>query len=157
MHFRPTALFAFVTLVGVHALGAQLAGACAKPRDACAFFATFISAFNRRDWPAFQATLDPGVTVIFDRPGPPLRQDGHEAVEAVFHLIFPETPSVRGTPPSQIRPQQLRVQDFGDVVVVSFHLSDATGVGRRTLVLHRSGKRWKVVHIHGSSSGPPSE
>ncbi len=157
MHLRPTALLAFVTLVGVSALGAQSAGACTEPRDACAFLATFISAFNRRDWPAFQATLDPEVTVIFDRPGPPLRQDGHEAVEAVFRLIFPSTPAVAGTPLSQIRPQQLRVQDFGDVVVVSFHLPDATSIGRRTLVLRRSAGRWKVVHIHGSSSGSPSE
>jgi len=154
MHFRPTSLVAFLMLAGAGALGAQLGDACTKPRDACAFFATFVSAFNRRDWPAFRATLDPNVSVIFDRPGPPLRQDGHDAVEMVFRRIFPDTPSVGGTPPSQIRPQQLRVQDFGNVVVVSFHLPDATGVGRRTLVLRRSAGRWKVVHIHGSSSGP---
>lgn len=157
MHFRPTSLFALATLIGTGALGAQSVDACTKPRDACAFFAAFVSAFNRRDWPAFRATLDPNVSVIFDRPGPPLRQDGHDAVESVFRQIFPDTPSVGGTPLSQIQPQELRVQDFGNVVVLSFHLSAPTGVGRRTLVLRRAAGRWTVVHIHGSSSGSGSE
>ena len=133
-------------------LGAQAVVACTTPRDACAFFETFVSAFNRRDWPAFQATLAPDVSVIFDRPGPPTRQDGHLAVEAVFRLIFPEVPAISAPTPSQILPLQLRTQDFGDVVLVSFQLADPPAIGRRTLVLHRTVAGWQVVHIHGSSS-----
>jgi ketosteroid isomerase-like protein len=155
-HRRAALLIAFLAVNALRGLGAQSTTACAEPRDACAFFTTFVSAFNRRDWPAFQATLDPDVSVIFDRPGPPTRQDGHIAVEAVFHLIFPDAPAVEGASPSQIRPLQLRTQDFGDVVVVSFQLADPNSIGRRTLVLHRTAAGWKVAHIHGSSSTAPT-
>jgi ketosteroid isomerase-like protein len=157
MSFRLIALLVIATLLGGGTLQAQSAERCTTPRAACAFLDRFIAAFNRRDWPAFKATLDPAVTVIFDRPGPPLRQDGHEAVEAVFKRIFPDSPVVGGAPPSQIRPQQLRVQDYGDVVIVSFHLPDSTTVGRRTLVMRRTAGSWKVVHIHGSSSAASRE
>ena len=147
---------AVVALGGARALDAQAPSDCTTPRDACAFFATFVSAFNRRDWPAFQATLAPDVSAIFDRPGPPARQDGHVAVEAVFRLIFPDSSVSGAAPPSQIRPLQLRTQDFGDVVIVSFQLGGTTAIGRRTLVFHRAAAGWQVVHIHGSSSTAPN-
>jgi SnoaL-like domain len=149
---RLSLVLALGVLGASRALQAQEPTTCGEPRDACAFFDTFVSAFNRRDWPAFQATLDPDVSTIFDRPGPPRRQDGHVAVESIFRLIFPDAPLAAGTVPFQIHPQQLRAQAFGDVVVISFHLPDAGAVGRRTLVLHRTPAGWKVVHIHGSSS-----
>ena len=148
--------FAVVALCGSRAVGAQAPSDCSTPRDACAFFAKFVSAFNRRDWPAFQATLAPDVSAIFDRPGPPTRQDGHVAVEAVFRLIFPDAPVSGAAPPSQIVPLQLRTQDFGDVVIASFQLAGTTAMGRRTLVFHRAAAGWQVVHIHGSSSTAPS-
>lgn len=148
---------AFIAVGGARGLRAQSTPACTEPRDACAFFTTFVSAFNRRDWPAFQATLDPDVSVIFDRPGPPARQDGHASVEAVFHLIFPDAPVAGSAPPSQIRPLNLRTQDYGDVVVLSFQLAAPDAIGRRTLVLHRTAVGWKVVHIHGSSSSAPGQ
>lgn len=154
-HRRLALSIAFLAVTAVRGLGAQSTTACTEPRDACAFFTTFVSAFNRRDWPAFQATLDPEVSVIFDRPGPPTRQDGHTAVEAVFHQIFPDAATGGGAPPSQIRPLQLRTQNFGDVVVVTFQLAAPAEIGRRTLVLHRTAAGWKVVHIHGSSSPAP--
>jgi hypothetical protein len=133
-------------------LQAQAPSACAQPREACAFLTNFLSAFNHRDWLAFKATLDPDVSVIFDRPGPVLRQDGHVAVEAVFRLIFPDSLPAGAPAPSQLNPQQLQVQDFGDVVVISFNLTDRAPVGRRTLILHRTKSGWHMIHIHGSSS-----
>ena len=156
-HRRRAFVIALLAVGTARGLSAQTTTACTEPRDACAFFNTFVSAFNRRDWPAFQATLDPDVSVIFDRPGPPARQDGHVAVEAVFHLIFPDAPALGGAPPSQILPLRLRAQDFGDVVVVSFQLAQPNAVGRRTLVLHRTAAGWKVAHIHGSSASAPSQ
>ena len=133
-------------------ISAQAPTGCAIPRDACAFFDTFVSAFNQRDWSAFQATLAPEISVIFDRPGPPARQDGRAAVEAVFRQIFPEGATPAALPPSQIRPLNLRTQDMGDVVLVAFELAAPGAVGRRTLVLQRTAVGWRVVHIHGSSS-----
>jgi ketosteroid isomerase-like protein len=127
--------------------------ACVEPRAACAFFDQYLAAFNARDWEAFRATFDDSITVMFDRPAPPQRVDGRQAVEAMFRRVFPPP----GAPPSQLPPPvvpvHLRAQDYGDVVVVSFEIAGGNDVSRRTVILHRGSSGWKVVHIHGSS-GP---
>ena len=40
----------------------------------------------------------------------------------------------------------------GDAAVVTFHLSGDRRVGRRTLVLGRTGSGgWQIVHLHASN------
>jgi len=133
-------------------LGAQTTAPCSGPRDVCTFFSTFISALNRRDWDAFRATFAEDITVIFAAPGPPARQDGRAAVEAVFQNIFPRPGSPPGPLPPPLQPDSVRVQDFGDVAVVTFLLRRPNQLDRRTLVFHRTRDGWRVAHIHGSSA-----
>jgi ketosteroid isomerase-like protein len=133
-------------------LGAQAAPSCPGPTDVCTFFATFLSALNRRDWNAFRATFADDITVIFAAPGPPERQDGRAAVEAVFQNIFPKPGDGPAPLPPPLQPDSVLVQDFGDVAIVSFVLRRPDQLGRRTLVFHRTAAGWKVVHIHGSSA-----
>ena len=150
---RPFAItVASVALLWAIQLRGQTPTTCTTPRDACQFFGTFLSALNHRDWDAFRATLDSGITVMFDQPAPPERQDGRVAVEAIFRLIFPEAGSAPRPLPPPLVPENLKVQSFGDVVVVSFHLRGLDNLARRTLVLHHTTAGWRVVHIHGSSS-----
>lgn len=129
----------------------QAATACETPRDACAFFDHFLSALNQRDWDAFRDTFDDQITVMLDRPGPPERRDGRAAVEELFRRIFPAAGDRPTQLPPAIRPHDLLAQDLGDVVVVSFHIRSSDEIARRTVVLHRTAKGWRVVHIHGSS------
>ena len=131
---------------------AQGANRCVTPREACAFFDGYLDAFNRRDWNAFRATLSDDITVMFDRPAPPERRDARVAVEEFFRRVFPPPGAPPGALPPPVKPDRLLAQDFGDVVVVSFHIQDPDDVGRRTVVLHRGAGGWRVVHIHGSSS-----
>jgi ketosteroid isomerase-like protein len=141
-----------VLLIAAAPLTAQTAPPCPGPPDVCAFFATFMSALNRRDWDAFRATFADDITVIFAAPGPPERQDGRAAVEAVFQNIFPKSGDSPAPLPPPLKPDSVLVQDFGDVAVVSFVLRRPDQLGRRTLVFHRTEAGWKVVHIHGSSA-----
>jgi ketosteroid isomerase-like protein len=157
MHRLLRATFGFLALLAALPLGAQTPPPCPGPRDVCEFFSTFLSALNQRDWKAFTATFADDITVIFASPGPPERQDGRAAVEAAFQNIFPKPGSPPSPPPPPLQPASVRVQDFGDVAVVSFVLRRPDQLGRRTLVFHRTTAGWKVVHIHGSSaalSGP---
>ena len=39
---------------------------------------------------------------------------------------------------------------FGDAALATFHLPRDTALGRRTLVLRRTGAGWKIVHLHAS-------
>ena len=66
-------MIAALTLTVLLGAAPQSATGCVTPREACAFFDAYLDAFNRRDWEAFRATFDDGITVMFDRPAPPER------------------------------------------------------------------------------------
>lgn len=124
---------------------------CSGPADVCGFVRHFITTLNNRVWDDFRACLADDVTVLFDRPAPPERQDGRDAVEALFRRAF----AVGGTPTvtlSPLKPQNALVQPMGDAAVVSFLLLDGNIVGRRTLVLRRGQSGWQIIHIHASSA-----
>ena len=103
-------------------VAAQSATRCVTPREACAFFDTYRAAFNQRDWSAFRATLADDITVMFDSPVLSERQDGILAVEKAFSRVFPPAGSRPSQLPPPLQPENLLVQDLGDVVIVSFHL-----------------------------------
>ena len=124
---------------------------CVAPTEACAFFDRYLAAFNQRDWEAFRATFDDSISVMFDVPAPPQRRDGRTAVEELFRRVFPPAGQNPRALPAPIRPIDLRVQDYGHVVVVTFHIDGGDELARRSIVLHRGGNGWRVVHIHGSS------
>lgn len=157
MYRRVFVLTSSFALVAMCSLGAQTQPACPGPKDVCGLFETFMSALNRRDWEAFRGTFAPDITVIFDRPGPPQRQQGRVAVEAVFQNIFPKPGSPPAPLPPALVPEGVAVQLFRDIAIVSFHLRRPDQLGRRTLVFHRGFGGWKVVHIHGSSSDLPAQ
>lgn len=131
-------------------LSAQSGTGCVTPRDACKFFDAYLAAFNHRDWDAFRATFDDNITVMFDRPAPPDRQDGRAAVEEFFRRVFP-APGQSSQLPPPLQPEQLLAQDLGGVVIVSFHIRAPGEFVRRTVVLHKTPAGWRVVHIHASS------
>jgi len=50
-----------------------------------------------------------------------------------------------------LRPRELQVTILGAVAVVTFHLDDRPGfINRRTLVLRKTSRGWKIVHLHAS-------
>lgn len=144
------AILIVTALLGTAPAPAQSATGCLTPREACAFFDAYLDAFNRRDWEAFRATFDDGITVMFDTPAPPERRDGRAAVEEFFLRVFP-APGQSRPLPAPLRPENLLAQDLGDVVVVSFHMRASDDVARRTVVLRKTPSGWRVVHIHASS------
>lgn len=153
----PRVLLLLSLLVAPPDIAAQTGAECGGPPEVCGFFETFVAALNRRDWAAFRATFADDITVIFERPGPPQRQDGREAVEAVFRNIFPQPGSAPGPLPPPLVPEGILVQSYGDVAIVSFHLPRQGQMARRTLVLHRTPRAWEVIHIHGSVTDLPSQ
>ena len=145
-----------VSTVAAFPVRAQSAVQCMTPPEACAFLNTFLSALNQRNWPAFRATLADDISVVFDSPALPGRRDGRAAVEEAFARIFPSPDQPATQLPPPVQPENLLVQDFGDVVIISFQLTGPDSVSRRTLVFHRSPIGWRVVHIHGSSVARPA-
>jgi len=54
-------------------------------------------------------------------------------------------------PNMDIQPKDLSIQRFADLAIATFHLDDREGfLNRRTIVLRKTDKVWKIVHLHAS-------
>lgn len=118
--------------------------------------ARFIRAFDNLDWEQFRLAFDDNATVFYPRAMPE-RANGREEFEKSFKTVFQQ---IRGNktaaPYMDIQPRELRIQAFENVAVVTFHLDDRVGfVNRRTIVLHKTNKGWKIVHLHASEVAVP--
>jgi ketosteroid isomerase-like protein len=122
----------------------------------------FLTAFNNLDLPAFLDCFAADATVFHPPSAPPrtfpTRIQGRQEIQQTFEVVFAQirTRSGRTAPPFQdLQPQDLEVQRLDDVAVVTFHLGTATARSRRTLVLHRAGTDWRIVHLHASTFNAP--
>ena len=111
----------------------------------------FIRAFDDLDWEHFRLAFDDNATVFYPR-AMPQRANGRAEFEKAFKTVFQQ---IRGgktaAPYMDIQPKELRIQLFGDVAITTFHLDDRPGfLNRRTIVLNKTEKGWKIVHLHAS-------
>jgi len=133
----------------------RLTSAQAKPSSDEAlvrhFLSDFITAFDNLDWEKFRASFADDATVFFPR-GRPDRASGRDAVEEHFQRVFEQIRAGRTQGPyMDLRPRELQVTILGAVAVVTFHLDDRPGfINRRTLVLRKTSRGWKIVHLHAS-------
>ncbi len=110
----------------------------------------FVTAFNALDRTRFDALFAEDVTLFFPAsPFPVRRIEGKQATLEWFGRFF-DSLRERGTNPN-IQPQDLEVQDYGDVAIATFHLGGGESVGRRTVVLRRQRGQWAIAHLHASS------
>jgi ketosteroid isomerase-like protein len=73
------------------------------------------------------------------------RLDGKAVIAAVFHDY------VAGSKKTNIVPEDLRVQRYGDVAIVTFNVHNPSAVSRRTFVWRWEGARWRIIHMHASN------
>ena len=142
-----------ITLCGAAALAAALptsaiaAPAASRPEAAVE---AFVSAFNALDRTRFDALFAEDVTLFFpSAPFPVRRIEGKEATLLWFGRLF-DSMRKRGASPG-IQPQDLKVQNYGDVAIATFHLGGGERVARRTVVLRRQRGRWAIAHLHASA------
>ena len=152
------ALYASAALAGVLPVGSAIAASEAPSHAAAAASASqpeaavqaFISAFNALDRTRFDALFAEDVTLFFPAsPFPVRRIEGKQATLEWFGRFF-DSLRKRGASPG-IQPRDLKVQDYGDVAIATFHLGSGESVGRRTVVLRRLRGRWAIAHLHASS------
>jgi ketosteroid isomerase-like protein len=124
------------------------ASAESEVRDA---LAKFVSAFDNLDWETFRSTFDDGATVFYPRAFPE-RANGRYEFEKTFKVIFQQIRAGKTAAPyMDIQPKDVSLQIFGDIAIATFHLDDRPGfLNRRTIVLHKTGLGWKIVHLHAS-------
>lgn len=77
------------------------------------------------------------------------RLAGREAIRAMFARVIAAV-RASGATEVALHPTDTRTQSYGGLAVITVHLRE-DHLGRRTFVLHRTGKVWKIVHLHGSN------
>jgi hypothetical protein len=111
----------------------------------------FVECLNTADIDAFSALLAPDATVFF--PLAPINGllDGKAEVVKVFTIFFDSVHHDGGGPRyMELKPEGLKIQLYGATAVATFHFIGKAMYSRRTLVLHRQGEKWMIVHMHGS-------
>ena len=116
-------------------------------------FERFVAAFNALDWDSFRACFADDASV-FNPEIPEVvslhRLDRRESIENTFRAVFDA--SSRGGASPHIVPERVRIQRFNDTAIVTFEFPRSVdSFGRRTVVLHRQGDSWLIVHIHASN------
>lgn len=116
----------------------------------------FLVPFSNQDVPAFMDYFADDAVVFFPSPQfGVMRVEGKADVERAFAAVFkPGRPIPPGGRPL-IQPQDLKVQRFGDMALVTFHLGNDKTRGRRSFVLRRVDAKWRIQHLHASTIATP--
>lgn len=144
------ALSASVALAAAVPAGGALAAPAPSASRPEAAVQAFVSAFNALDRTRFDALFAEDVTLFFPSAPFPVRRIEGKAATLLWFGRFFDSLRKRGASPG-IEPKDLKVQDYGDVAIATFHLGGGDSVGRRTVVLRRQRGRWAIAHLHASS------
>jgi ketosteroid isomerase-like protein len=122
------------------------AGCASAPRsDVRAAMADWMKALNALDEAKIVGAFAEDATAFFPVVKAE-RVDGGAAIATIFHQY------VAGSKTTNIVPEDLRVQQSGDVAVVTFNVHNPSAVSRRTFVWRWDGARWRIVHMHASNT-----
>jgi len=153
----PLRRVALVAVVGLATWGGESAAAtlpAAPPAEQAAAAKAvdaFVDTLNTADIDSFAALLAPDATVFFPLEPVVGLLDGKPEILKVFTIFFDSVRKDGGGPRyMDLKPEGLKIQLYGATAVATFHFSGKTMFSRRTLVLHREGGRWLIVHMHAS-------
>jgi ketosteroid isomerase-like protein len=112
----------------------------------------FVKAFNYFDWPAFRNSFTDNATMFHPFWKQGTRRAGRKEVENTWLEVFPEFLNNPAKDSLQINPKDIHIQLYGQTAIVTFHLGNGIErLSRRTLVMIKQDKEWKIAHLHASS------
>jgi len=118
----------------------------------------FIEAFNSLNWKPFYQSFSTDATIFFPDWEQSRRRSGRLAIDKTWLEIFPEFNDTTTTLRLNIKPEGLLIQRYGRTAIVTFHLgSGERFLARRTIVMVRRNRQWKITHLHASILAPPGE
>jgi ketosteroid isomerase-like protein len=114
----------------------------------------FIAAFNDLDANALSVLFMEDATAFMPAPMDPERVEGRAAIVKTLEPLFvSEKTRQGGSPPYlHLEARELVVQrTSSNSAVITFDVGNEIVHSRRTLVVERSGGRWKIAHLHASN------
>lgn len=116
---------------------------------------SFVTSFNNFDWATFRASFTDDATIFYPFWNQAKRFRGRQDIEAAWLAIFPEFADPQNARKLQISPRDINIQLYGKTAILTFHLGDGVSrLGRRTLVMVKEKRDWKIAHLHASSITP---
>jgi ketosteroid isomerase-like protein len=124
------------------------ASACVttRPDDAVTAMRGWMDALNSLDEARVVAAYAEDATAFFPTANAE-RVDGKAAIAAVFREYF-----AANTRKTNIVPEDLRVQESGNIVVITFNVQNPSAISRRTFVWRRYAEGWRIFHMHASNT-----
>ena len=115
----------------------------------------YVVAFNTLQWEPFKNSFTEDATIFFPDWEEAVRKVGIKEIEKTWLEIFPEFKDSANTLKLDIKPRDMLIQLYGQSAVVTFHLgSGEKYLARRTLVMVKRKKEWKIAHLHASVLSP---
>ena len=112
----------------------------------------FVTAFNNFNWTAFRESFTDDATIFYPFWNQAKRVKGRQEMETTWLTIFPEFIDSANTRKLQISPKDIEIQLYRQTAIVSFHLGDGVNsLSRRTLIMVKKKRDWKIAHLHASS------
>jgi ketosteroid isomerase-like protein len=112
----------------------------------------FVTAFNNFNWTAFKESFTDDATIFYPFWNQARRVKGRQEIEATWLTIFPEFIDAANTRKLQINPKNIDIQLYRQTAIVTFHLGDGVNsLSRRTLIMVKKKRDWKIAHLHASS------
>lgn len=112
---------------------------------------TFVGAFNSFNWETFRSSFADDATMFHPTWDHARRVKGRGEIEAAWLDIFPEFKDPKNMKRLEIDPKDINLQLYGETAIVTFHLGNGTEfLSRRTVVMVKKKREWKIVHIHAS-------
>jgi len=123
--------------------------------DAQAALLAFLRAFEDCDLPRMEAAFASGAT-SFDRapkePGDLARYRRKAGMPEGMRQLAANLPKSAAGPPYQpLDPQNLACDVYGEIALCTFELAGPDSLGRRTIILRREARAWKIIHVHASN------
>jgi len=111
----------------------------------------FVAAFNTLQWQPFKNSFTEDATIFFPDWEDAPRKVGSKEIEKTWLEIFPEFKDSANTFKLDIKPRDMLIQLYGQTAVLTFHLGNGEKyLARRTLVMVKRKKEWKIAHLHAS-------
>lgn len=110
---------------------------------------SFLLAFSRLDLDALLACFAAEATGFFPLAHDRERLDDAAALGEAFARVIARLRAA-GATHLPLDAADLRIQEWGDTAVATFHLRSER-FGRRTCVLRRLESQWRIVHLHASN------
>lgn len=167
MHIAKTISLSFsLALAALCAFSPSASAGQETPASADSALATaqaFVTALENADVDALVVTFAEDATIFLPFDSDPARLTGKARIREAFDSFLKDVrASGKGPPYMQLEPQDVHVQHFEGMAVVTFHLGKpVTPAGetparfaRRTVVLRQVGDTWLIVHMHASNMVP---